>query len=239
MAIAAIRQHASSSIGRREGGTLVTYERPPDRSRISRVRASFIAILVLLGALPAAADVIRLKNGRTIWADQVRQNKDRVEYDVGEDTYAIPKSSVDRIDAGGMAPARSGSSHDVPDFTPPTPSFSHEADVSEKIIRDGKVDADALSALEREGRPEFAAAGYFLAGKHETDHGNFPQSPSSHNGRAGISTCISRANKRRKASVAICWQRSNPTMTTWCAIWGTPRTTRSWSRSIPSRHSSM
>ncbi len=175
MAIAAIRQHASSSIGRREGGTLVTYERPPDRSRISRVRAWSSAILVLLAALPAAADVIRLKNGRTIWADQVRQNKDRVEYDVGEDTYAIPKSSVDRIDAGGMAPARSGSSHDVPDFTPPTPSFSHEADVSEKIIRDGKVDADALSALEREGRPEFAAAGYFLAGKHETDHGNFPQ----------------------------------------------------------------
>src|SRR5712671_3879742 len=171
------RQHASNSIGQRESSTLVTYERPPGRSRITRVRASSIAILVLFCALSASADVIRLKNGRTIWADQVRQNKDRVEYDVGEDTYAIPKSAVDRIDAGGMAPPRSGSgsSHDVPDFTPPTPSFSHEADVSEKIIRDGKVDADALSALEREGRPEFAAAGYFLAGKHETDHGNFPQ----------------------------------------------------------------
>ena len=142
-----------------------------------------IAILVLLSALPAPADVIRLKNGRTIWADQVRQipnkdpNKDRVEYDVGEDTYAIPKSSVARIDTGGMAPARagSGSSHDVPDFTPATPSFTHEADVTGKIIRDNKIDADALSAIEREGKPELAATAYFLAGKHESDGGNFAQ----------------------------------------------------------------
>lgn len=132
---------------------------------------------MLLAALPAPADVIRLRNGRAIWADQVREKKDRVEYDVGEDTYAIPKSSVDRIDAGGMAPqhAGSGGSHDVPDFTPATPSFSHEADVTEKVIREGKVDTDALSALEREGKSELAATGYFLAGKHETDQGNFPQ----------------------------------------------------------------
>jgi tetratricopeptide (TPR) repeat protein len=142
------------------------------------VRAWSIAILVLLVALPAPADVIRLKNGRTIWADQVRQNKnnDRVEYDVGEDTYAIPKSSVDRIDAGGMAPQRAGSgSHDVPDFTPAAPTFTHEADVTDKVIHDGKVDTDALSALEREGKSELAATGYFLAGKHEADSGNFPK----------------------------------------------------------------
>ena len=141
------------------------------------MRAWSITILVLLAALPASADVIRLKNGRTIWADQVREKKDRVEYDVGEDTYAIPKSSVDRVDAGGMAPQHtsSGGSHDVPDFTPATPSFSHEADITEKVIRDGKVDTDALSALEREGKTELAATGYFLAGKHEVDHGNLPQ----------------------------------------------------------------
>ena len=71
----------------------------------ARVRV-LCPILVLLAALSAPADVIHLKNGRTIWADQVREdkNKDRVEYDVGEDTYAIPKSSIDRIDAGGAAP---------------------------------------------------------------------------------------------------------------------------------------
>src|SRR5258706_2092344 len=63
---------ASMNIGPRQSGTLVTYESPPDRFKISRVRAWSIVILVLLAALPAPADIIRLKNGRTIWADQVR-----------------------------------------------------------------------------------------------------------------------------------------------------------------------
>ena len=140
------------------------------------MRPSSIGILVLLTALPSPADVIRLKNGRTIWADQVRQNKDRIEYEVGDDTYAIPKSSVDRVDAGGMAPVRSGSvGYDVPDFHPAAPTFSHEADISEKVIHDGKVDTEALDQLERDGKPEVAATGYFLAGKHEIDSGNFPQ----------------------------------------------------------------
>ncbi len=139
---------------------------------------------MLLAALSAPADVIHLKNGRTIWADNVRElksredpNKDRIEYDVGEDTYAIPKSSVERIDSGGSAPARSGSgaAAAVPDIAPPAPTFTHEGDVTEKIIRDGKVDPEALAAVVQEGNAELSATGYFLAGKHESEHGNFPQ----------------------------------------------------------------
>jgi peptidase MA superfamily protein/tetratricopeptide repeat protein len=132
---------------------------------------------VLLAALSASADTIRLKNGRTIWADQVRESKNHVEYDVGEDTYAIPKSAVERIDSGGVAPAhaKAAGAHDVPDFTPAEPSFGHEADIAGKVIRDDRVDSDALASLEREGQPEMAATGYFLAGKHELDRGNFPQ----------------------------------------------------------------
>jgi tetratricopeptide (TPR) repeat protein len=132
---------------------------------------------VLLASLPASTDVIHLKNGRTIWADQVRQTKDRVEYDVGDDSYAIRASSVERIEAGGVDPARSGagSSADLPEITPPAPTFTHEADVAAKVVHDGKVDTEALDGLEREGNSEILAAGYFLAGKTETDHGNFPQ----------------------------------------------------------------
>jgi tetratricopeptide (TPR) repeat protein len=133
---------------------------------------------VLVAALPAPADVIHLKNGRSIWADAVRENKDHVEYDLGEDTYAIPRSSVDHIDTGGVAPVHAGSgaaSANAPDITPPAPSFSHETDVAEKVIREGKVDADALSAIAATGNSELAATAYFLAGKHESDHGNFPQ----------------------------------------------------------------
>ncbi|MGD1214525.1 MAG: peptidase MA family metallohydrolase [Terriglobales bacterium] len=142
---------------------------------------ALVLILVLLPALPAPADVIHLKNGRTIWADQVRETKDRVEYDLGEDTYAIPKASVERIDAGGAAPVHAGSgasaggSINAPDINPPAPSFSHEADVAEKVIRDGKVDTDTLASLAQTANPELAATAYFLAGKHESDRGNFPQ----------------------------------------------------------------
>jgi tetratricopeptide (TPR) repeat protein len=144
----------------------------------SQVRTWPIPILLLLATLLAPADVIHLKNGRTIWADHVRENKTRVEYDVGEATYAIPKSAVERVDAGGAAPqyAASGSAAApvVPDFTPAAPSFSHEADVAGKVIHDGHVDTAALESLDQ-GKPELAATGYFLAGKHEGDHGNFPQ----------------------------------------------------------------
>src|SRR6266849_373354 len=156
--------------------TLVTLPPPPRRSRISRVRA-LVLILVLLPALPASADVIHLKNGRTISADQVRENanKDRVEYDLGDNTYAIPKSSVDHIDTGAPAPVHAAPGASAPDITPPAPSFDHEADIAEKVIRDGKVDTDALAGLAQAANPERAATAYFLAGKHESDHGNFPQ----------------------------------------------------------------
>src|SRR5208337_3776743 len=145
--------------------TLVTLPPLVPVARISRVRVLGL-ILVLLAALPAPADVIHLKNGRTIWADQVRENKNRVEYDLGEDTYAIPKSSVAHIEAGGLAPvhAGSGASPTIPDITPPAPSFNHEADVAEKVIRDGKVDTDALASLGQASNPERAATAYFLAG---------------------------------------------------------------------------
>src|ERR1700674_5219702 len=118
-----------TSFRRPSPSTLVTLQPPRRRSRISRVRA-LVLILVLLPALPAPADVIHLKNGRTIWADQVRENanKDRVEYDLGEDTYAIPKSSVDHIDAGAPAPVHAAPGAPAPHATPPAPSFDHEAD---------------------------------------------------------------------------------------------------------------
>jgi tetratricopeptide (TPR) repeat protein len=160
--------------------TIVTLPPLHPIARISRVRV-LLLILVLLAAWPAGADVIHLKNGRTIWADQVRETKDRVEYDLGEDTYAVPKSSVERIEVGGASPVHAasgtsaGRSSNTPDITPPAPSFNHEADITGKVIRDGKVDSDAVATIAQAGNSELAATAYFLAGKHESDHGNFPQ----------------------------------------------------------------
>ncbi len=129
---------------------------------------------MLIGtSLATSADVIHLKNGRTIWADHVHENKDRVQYDIGDNTYAIPKSAVERIDSGGVAPQFSALNTSLPDLIPTAPSFSHEAEIAEKVIHDGKVDTDVLAQLAQQGNSELAAAGYFFAGKKELDGGNF------------------------------------------------------------------
>jgi Peptidase MA superfamily/Tetratricopeptide repeat len=124
-----------------------------------------------------AAEVIHLKNGRTIWADHVRDTGSHIEYDLGDNTYAIPKSLVDRIDAGGVPPGYASSegntkqAHDLPDFAP-AGNLKNDPALIGKIVRDGRVDPDALSVLEETGNSEAIAAGYFIAGKQEFDHGN-------------------------------------------------------------------
>ncbi len=136
----------------------------------------------VLGALCAPAEVIHLKNGRTIWADHVHENGTRIEYDLGDDSYAIQKSSVDHIEAGGIRPEYSSSktdtkgAADVPVFSPSVGLGS--ADLSDKIIRSGEVDADALEAIEKQGDLSDSSAAYFLAGKFEYDHGNFAKARS-------------------------------------------------------------
>ncbi len=142
------------------------------------VISSFLSALLLIAVVVcASAEVIHLKNGRTIWADQVRDTGTHIEYDLGDNTYAIPKSSVDRIDAGGAPPAYASAgestkeAHDLPGFAP-ADNLKNDPALIGRIIQDGRVDFDALSALEQAGNASATAAGYFIAGKHEFDHGN-------------------------------------------------------------------
>ena len=131
-----------------------------------------------VAAIRASAEVIHLKNGRTIWADHVRDTGNHIEYDLGDNTYAIPKSSVDRVDAGGTPPGYTASeaspreAHDLPEFAP-ADNLKNDPALIGKIIQDGRVDPDGLYALEQAGNTPATAAGYFIAGKHEFDHGNF------------------------------------------------------------------
>jgi len=143
------------------------------------VRASVIFLLLtglFLGAAGASAEVIRLKNGRTIYADQVHENGSHLEYEVGEDSYAIPKSLVERVEAGGIRPEHVSSagkgSEDVPSRTP-ADNLKSEPGVSDKIVHEGKVDSDALAAIEQQGNGPVTAAAYFIAAKHEMEQTNF------------------------------------------------------------------
>jgi hypothetical protein len=147
------------------------------------MRLSVICFFALvLTTLCAPAEVIHLKNGRTIWADHVRENGAHLEYDVGDDSYAILKTSVEKIDAGGVRPEYASStngsgSKEIPEFAP-ADNFKGDPALADKIIHEGKVDYDALSTLEQQGNARQTAAGYFLAGKCEFDRGNFSKSRS-------------------------------------------------------------
>src|SRR5579864_8194850 len=139
-----------------------------------RVTILFIAVIAVGNS---SADTIHLKNGRTITADQVRKKGNHYEYDVGDDSYAIPKSLVDRVDTGGM-PVHSASGSmkmaDLPTFTP-SDNLANEGDLFAKIVHEGKVDPDVLSSLEARGNAEVSATASFIAGKFEFEHGNIAQ----------------------------------------------------------------
>lgn len=141
-----------------------------------RLRVTLLLLCLAPALTHSYADTIHLKNGRTIVADRVRENGNRYEYEIGDDTYAIPKSSVDRIDAGGIPAHASGNSKadDLPVFTPPD-GLSNEGDLEGKVIQDGKVNSDALAALESRGNVELTATADFIAGKFEFEHGNMKQ----------------------------------------------------------------
>ncbi len=141
-----------------------------------RLRVIFLDFCLAL-APPACADTIHLKNGRTILADHVRENGNRYEYEIGEDSYAIPKSAVDHVEAGGVPVHAGGDAKlpDLPSFTPPD-SLASEGDLVGKIIKEGKIDLDALASLEAKGNPELTATADFIAGKFEFEHGNVAQS---------------------------------------------------------------
>lgn len=132
-----------------------------------------LACFWLLALGGAWGDTIHLKNGRTIIADHVRENGSHYQYDIGDDSYAIPKSAVDHVDAGGVMPpaaAAAAKVGDLPTFT--TNSLANEIDLFTKIIKDGKVNVDVVTALEGKGDPELSATTDFIAGKFEFEHGN-------------------------------------------------------------------
>jgi Tfp pilus assembly protein PilF len=142
-----------------------------------RTRSIFLLLgIAATASIPAAAETLHLKNGRTIWADHVSENGNRVEYEIGDNTFAIPKSLVDHIDSGGAPPEYStatGGSKST-DISAPSAELRIANDLYSLVLRDGKVDTEALTKLEKDGTPDNAAAGYFLAGRHELDQGNTP-----------------------------------------------------------------
>lgn len=137
-------------------------------------------MVLVSGVTGARAEVIHLKNGRTIWADHVRESGNHIEYDIGEDSYAIPKSIVERVEAGGSPPEYSSAPPHGVDLQDASQlaasgSLKNEATLTDQVIVNDRVDADALAALERKGEDTVTATGYLVAAKHEFEKGNLSQ----------------------------------------------------------------
>ena len=141
-----------------------------------RPRVIFLLLLLAQAGPSLWADTIHLKNGRIIVADRVRDNGNRLEYEIGDDSYAIPKAAVDHIESGGLPAGNSATQKlgDVPTFAS-ADSLANEGDLIAKIVRAGKVDQDALTTLEAKGNPVLTSTAYFIAGKFEFEHGNVAQ----------------------------------------------------------------
>ena len=111
----------------------------------------------------AHAETIRLKNGRTILADSVRESGERVEYTVGENSFAIRKALVDRIDSGGSPVVSAPVTIELPSVTD-SPKLHGDVAIQARVIHDGHIDAEALTLIENAGLPDNSAlANYFAA----------------------------------------------------------------------------
>jgi tetratricopeptide (TPR) repeat protein len=131
-------------------------------------------LLLISLALAAQAETIHLKNGRTIQASNVREKNGRIEWEVGDNTYSIAKSLVERIDTGGAPVVTRGPAQEL-DVAPPSEQVAHAEQFSGRVVVEGRVDPAALAAVEREGFPENSAAAYYAAAQHEFNHGNLEQ----------------------------------------------------------------
>jgi hypothetical protein len=135
------------------------------------VRAFVICLGALLLAPHSSADIIRLKNGRSIVADRVREEKGKIEYQIGDNTFAISKSLVEKVESGvGVAPS-AAPREDLPAFTP-SQDLPASPELLGKLIRDARVDTDALARLDNPADPELAAAAYFTAARYEQGYGS-------------------------------------------------------------------
>jgi Peptidase MA superfamily len=154
------------------------------------VRIIFIGF-VLISVAVCSAETIRLKNGRSIVAENVRDKDGKIEYEIGDNTYRIPKSLVEKIESSipplddpnfGTNPPAATPSSVAEGYAKPVPPTLAPANAQElrvrsddpalKVVHDGKVDLDILNQLDGASKPDSAAAGYFMAGRFEYDHGD-------------------------------------------------------------------
>lgn len=113
----------------------------------SRAAVGFLLLACLLASLPAPAETIILKSGRRIVAGNVREEGDRIVYETAVGLIGIPKSLVDRVEAGGTPAPRRPDAVNERAADELSGRIEAPRNGSEAIIRGNQVDEQLLRQL--------------------------------------------------------------------------------------------
>jgi tetratricopeptide (TPR) repeat protein len=119
----------------------------------------------------AAAQEVHPKNGDVIYADHVEEKGTHIRYEVGDNSYTIPKSSVERV-VTGTKNGSVASPTELPKFTPET-RVGGEEHLLDQIVHEHDVDRNVLREIESRGSEKETAMAYYVAGKTEFEAGKF------------------------------------------------------------------
>jgi len=144
-------------------------------------KALWMLVGILLAGAAAGADKIVLKNGRKIVASNVVEDGDKVRYETSAGQLSLPKSIVDHIEKGGLAPmaespaAMAASMHIVP---PEMASNANTVDIDRAAVHEGAIDREYIARIESEARSgsnaanERAALAHHAAAQFELGQGD-------------------------------------------------------------------
>src|SRR5260370_20577285 len=132
-------------------------------------RILFAAVAVFFGAAGVCADNIVLKNGRRIFARNVREEGDKVKYETSAGELSLPKSIVDHIEKGGAVQMGDSPAAGPANLTITPPAMgakSGDTEIESGAVHDGVIDREYLAQLEgaahagRQGTNERAPLAY-------------------------------------------------------------------------------
>ncbi|HEY7351254.1 MAG TPA: tetratricopeptide repeat protein [Terriglobales bacterium] len=143
---------------------------------MKRLVTSGCCLALALGGFAgsAPADVIHLKNGDVIYAEETKESGSHIQYQKGDDTYTIPKSVVQSIDKNDAPVAAPSAGADLP-----LPTLNSQANTAgdkelmNQVVRNGQVDRDAIRQIEIRGNAPATAVAYYIAGKQEFQSGDY------------------------------------------------------------------
>ena len=129
------------------------------RTFVTPVLLRRLGPLALVCAVPcfSQAEVVHMKNGDVIYADRVTETTNTLQYEIGDDSYTVPRSKVERVEIGTPSPVR----HlDLPAYVPAGPVLG-EGELLGQIVREGSVNREALNLIESAHKKLPQAAGYW------------------------------------------------------------------------------